>query len=766
MSSATETTDLITLAARFVNGTSSNIFLTGKAGTGKTTFLRDLALRTHKKFVIVAPTGIAALNAQGVTIHSQFLLPLGTFLPDRDLTDEATGDPGFYTPHTLARRHPLNSTRRQVLRDIDLLIIDEVSMLRADLLDAIDYRMRAVKGNYRQSFGGIQVLMIGDLYQLPPVVKDHEWSRMSRYYGSPHFFEAKALQENGFVYIEFDKIFRQRDKTFIRILNNLRNNTATPEDIEELNARYQPFVKGSEHDGVITVTTHNYRADQMNRDALNSLPGPSSFFRAEVEGDFPESLYPLPETLELKPGARIMFVKNDTAEGKYYNGRLAEVSKITDKGVEVKMADTGEPYTLRKERWENKKYTIAAETRELEEEVVGTYTQYPVKLAWAITVHKSQGLTFDKAVIDVGNAFAPGQVYVALSRLRSLDGLILRTRIGGAGITSDEEVVRFSGRNGTQPPLPEILKQQQVHFLQNLLPGTFDFSEIVRQIAYVKKGNDSKLEFEDESMKSALDVLSERFTAEEENTARFRQQLANLLREGDETLLLNRIQKGSDYYTAHLFEAVRHLLQHIEEVKQFSRTKTYQNALAEIDLMIMKKLEDMEKAAYIARCILRDEEIQRQVSWQEERQKKRLELLKEVVRQAGENPKNAKRKSGRVRKNREDGAEKKPKKEKGATYKETYALLHTGLSAEEIAVKRELALTTIEGHLAKGILSGEVDIHKVIAAAELQEIEAAYRPVQALSITEVFNALNGKYTYGKLRMVQAMLQKESEVGAQ
>ncbi|HAQ71835.1 MAG TPA: helicase, partial [Flavobacteriales bacterium] len=441
-----ETNELLETAARFVNNTNANIFLTGKAGTGKTTFLHELAKKTHKRFVIVAPTGIAALNAKGVTIHSQFLLPLGTFLPVRDPSGEHSDGARVFTQYTLARKHPLNAARKQVLRDIDLLIIDEVSMLRADVLDAIDYRLKSAKRNYNEAFGGVQVLMIGDLYQLPPVVKDHEWSILRNHYQSSFFFDALALKESGFVYIELEKIFRQQDDVFIRILNNLRNNIATQDDIAELNKHYQENVNNNPIPEVVTLTTHNYRADDINRSALNAIEKKAYTYSAEIEGDFPESMYPVETELQLKVGAQVMFIKNDSSEGKYFNGKLATIKDLDGLSITVELHGEKEDFVLRQEKWENKKYTVDSKSKELEEEIVGSFMQFPIKLAWAITVHKSQGLTFDKAVIDVGKAFAPGQVYVALSRLRSLDGLILGTRIDPRVISSDAQVIDFSKR--------------------------------------------------------------------------------------------------------------------------------------------------------------------------------------------------------------------------------------------------------------------------------------------------------------------------------
>ncbi|MBL8011011.1 MAG: AAA family ATPase, partial [Flavobacteriales bacterium] len=402
------------LAARFINSTNRHVFLTGKAGTGKTTYLHRLATSTHKRYVILAPTGIAALNAKGVTIHSQFLLPFGAFLPEKQRPADIP-EGAFHDQDTLTRRHPLNALRRNVLREVDLLIIDEVSMLRADVLDAIDFRMRAVRQNRRESFGGAQVLLIGDLYQLPPVVKDEEWRVMQRYYASMHFFESQVLKHHGYAHIELDRIFRQQDERFIRILNNLRDNTVRPEDVAELNAHYRATIPAAESEGVITLTTHNHKADEINQQALTRLPGRPHAFEAHIDGDFPQSMYPVLERIELKVGAQVMFVKNDP-EKMYFNGKLARVEALSDEGITVRMYDgvgdapSAATYKLKREVWENKRYVVNAATKEQEEEVLGTFEQYPIKLAWAITVHKSQGLTFGRAIIDVGQAFAPGQV--------------------------------------------------------------------------------------------------------------------------------------------------------------------------------------------------------------------------------------------------------------------------------------------------------------------------------------------------------------------
>lgn len=746
-----QSTDLLLLAARFVNSTASHIFLTGKAGTGKTTFLRDLARKTHKSFVIVAPTGIAALNAQGVTIHSQFLFPLGSFIPDRDynLNHEEAG--GFFTQNLLARKHPLNSVRKQVLRATDLIVIDEVSMLRADILDAMDYRMRSAKGNYYRSFGGAQVLMIGDLYQLPPIVKDHEWSVLRNYYPSIHFFEAHALKRDGFVYIELDKIFRQSDDVFINILNNFRNNAPIAEDIAELNRHYR-LEDEIDEEGVITITTHNYKADAINQQELDALPGPSSFFEAEIQGDFPESMYPLPVSLELKVGAQIMFIKNDTSgQGEYYNGKLARVDYIDDEGITVVMADTHAPFILRQEKWENKKYTINEASKELDEDVVGTFTQYPVKLAWAVTVHKSQGLTFDKAIIDVGQAFAPGQVYVALSRLRTLDGLILRTRINPNGISSDAEVVNFSAQHNQKEALPQKLQQSQQDYLQRILATTFDFSPLESQFDYFLK-DEKGADFEVVSMRGVVPGIADRIRSEKANTEKFRNQLLGLLYHNKSNEMQERLAKGSAYYKEFMRENLRQLYNHLAEVERFTRVRQYISGLEELDQLLMKSLGDIERATHIVHCVLNGQEISRQEREEQQRVVWRQQRLLEAREAAHENPNLASTKSGRKRKK----GEPKLKQEKGATFKTTYSLIKEGMSLKEIAESRGMSLSTIEVHAVKGIREGELKLRDVLPDAIINMITVAFR--EHKSLPKVFESFDKKISYDVIRMVQAGLK--------
>jgi GTPase SAR1 family protein len=743
-----QSTSRLELAAKFVNNTGAPIFLTGKAGTGKTTFLRDLSRLTHKSFVIVAPTGIAALNAKGVTIHSQFLLPFGSFIPTREAEGFYSDQSGFFTQQTLARRHPLNQLRRNVLKSIDLLVIDEVSMLRADILDAIDYRMRSVKRNYHVPFGGIQVLLIGDLYQLPPVVKDHEWNVLSRFYNSMHFFEAKALQSSGMIYLELDKIFRQQDDVFIRILNNLRDNRATQEDVQVLNRYYKTLDQIKDLPPSITLTTHNYKADELNLRELRNLDSDSVWYEAEIEREFPENLYPIPKSIELKVGARIMFIKNDSSgNASYFNGKLATVKKLSDE-ITVELDDSYTEYILRKEVWENKKYRIDPETKELEEEVIGTFSQYPIRLAWAVTVHKSQGLTFDRAIIDVGQAFAPGQVYVALSRLRSLDGLILRTHVQSDVIYSDPKVVDFTKGAGQQGDLAELLSSHQEGYLSRQIEETFEFESLLRSMARFDKEHTSSLEFEEEDLRNDLPEIYRALQSESDNTRKFRAQLQSLLWQKDTEKLLQRVERGTGYYLQFLQGILEKLLLHRAKVENFSRVKTYQNDLEELELELLRKYLGIARSGRLILANVQGETTEKMKDLEQELALTRKAILKKVQETIPPKPQST-TKTGRKKgteRSRKDGKEKKE-----SSHSISVGLFLAGKSPQEIATEREVALSTVMGHLGVGVKAGRLKLEQLVSDDAVREIQPLIGKFDSLK--PAYEHFGGKYDYGTLRLV-------------
>ena len=734
-----EYTDMMNTVLKFINSTGRHIFLTGKAGTGKTTFLKSLGSRTHKQIAIVAPTGIAALNAGGITIHSQFLLPFGMFIPDKSYAQSPVEGANWYTEAVLARRHPLNSLRKQVLRSIDLLVIDEVSMLRADLLDAIDYRLRSVRGNFKQGFGGVQLLLIGDLYQLPPVVRREEESRLNQFYKSTWFFESRGLQRDGFTYIELNQIFRQKDDAFINVLNNLRVNNPKPEDFALLNTYYKSPEEIQKLNEVVTLTTHNHKADSMNLKALNDLSTTSHFFLASIEKDFPENMYPVLQKLELKEGAQIMFTRNDNDEGAYFNGKLATVKSILGEKVTVSMAGTGNSYTLKKAIWENKKYHINNETRELEDEIAGTFEQYPVKLAWAITVHKSQGLTFEKAVIDVGEAFADGQVYVALSRLRSLDGLILRTKVDPRIVSTDKQVVSFDQHNNRPESLETQIKPYQKEYIQRQFNRTFDFEPLLKELAYLTRSYSQSISLQDDSMKSVLTRIFDAFSAEMGNTGKFREQLQALMDSNRTEELMERIQKGADYYKKIVWTQIRDLLQHIEDLKGEKRVKGYLNDLLDLDQVLSKKVEEIDKLFHLADVIINGTTQFDFKTLTLARAKERAQVMAGLV----------KGKPGDKRKKRKKNTDGRP-----STFDISIDMFLKGISLELISVQRELTLSTVEGHIIRGIESGRVDLFKYINKADIDIITAALHEMpETFTSSDLFKKLDQRFTYSQLRFV-------------
>lgn len=524
------------LAQAFVEETNRALFLTGKAGTGKTTFLKNLRQQTDKRMVVTAPTGVAAINAGGVTLHSFFQLPFGPYVPGAELGEG---------------RHRMSREKRNIINSLDLLVIDEISMVRADLLDGVDNVLRRYRRS-EQPFGGVQLLMIGDLQQLAPVVKDEDWLILQPHYATPYFFSSTALARLEMITIELKHIYRQSDPTFIGLLNKVRDNRLDQAALTALNARYQPDF--SVEEGYITLCTHNSGADAINRARMEALPSKSRSFEAGVDGTFPEYAFPTAASLELKVGAQVMFVRNDNSpERRYFNGKIGTVAAMSREKVQVD-CDEGERIEVGPVTWENIEYTVDTETSEISQKVVGSFNQFPLKPAWAITIHKSQGLTFDKAVIDAQDAFAHGQVYVALSRCRTFEGLVLATPITGRAIKTDQSVLEFTAAVAERAPTEADLQVAKIHYQQELLHQCYDFSNLARllgRLVGLIRGNASIVQVLVGA--DLFDVHQQTLTVICTVGDNFRRQLQALFRPevepAKDAIILERLAKAAIYFT-------------------------------------------------------------------------------------------------------------------------------------------------------------------------------------------------------------------------
>ena len=540
------------LAREFALSTNRSIFLTGKAGTGKTTFLRKLQKETKKQMAIVAPTGVAAINAGGTTIHSMFQLPFTPFIPTHE------------ERKALVERIKMAGYKRKVIQELELLVIDEISMVRADVLDAVDTVLRHFRYRHNEPFGGVQLIFIGDMFQLSPVAVDDEWRLLSRYYQSPYFFHSRVITEQKPVYIELDKIFRQQNATFIQILNEVRNNCLTQSGLQTLMSRYQPQFVPDNNDTYITLTTHNYKADQINSLELAGIKSKTYKFEATIKGDFQEKSYPTEKILELKVGAKVMFIRNDNENPRrFYNGKIGVIEDISNDMISIFCPEDNSEIETGRMEWENIRYSTNEKTKQIEEEVTGTFTQFPLRLAWAITIHKSQGLTFDKAVIDAGDAFAAGQVYVALSRCRTLEGLVLKSRINPLSIENDRQIVEHQKIKPTYEELELQLDQARNEFRQFVLKQLFEFRPgiglVSRLITSVKEVESS---FNDDTLAFLQDLLRQT-QAIQEVAEKFQHQLTAIVNNKslDEDYLTDRLNAATTYFR----EKIANLLQTINE---------------------------------------------------------------------------------------------------------------------------------------------------------------------------------------------------------
>lgn len=705
-------------AWQIVESTGINIFLTGKAGTGKTTFLRTLKEKLPKRMIVVAPTGIAAVNAKGVTIHSFFQLPLSPFVPGSSFQ-------GNQRSHFRFSKQKIN-----IIRSIDLLVIDEISMVRADLLDAVDDALRRFRRS-RLPFGGVQLLMIGDLQQLAPVVKDDEWSMLSKYYDTMYFFGSHALRQTPYATIELKQVYRQSDERFLSILNKVRANKVDAETLTLLNSRYIPNFQPPKGDSYIQLTTHNAKAHDINRMKLMMLPGQPYTFKATVEGEFPELSYPTDETLTLKVGAQVMFVKNDSSGGhRYYNGMICTITRFTEDGFTVTDSDNGTEIGVGRETWENNRYVLNEETKEITEQLEGTFTQFPVKTAWAITIHKSQGLTFDRAIIDVQWSFSHGQTYVALSRCKTLEGIVLSAPIAPNAIISDSAVTAYTDDIPNHIPDNGQMEELKRDYFCTLIKELFGFDDMLhhlnsvysiisynfrRQQDFIEAYAGQQQLFSSEIMPKAQKFVAwavPRITAGGGYAS--------------DDVLQEQVKKGAVIFANKL----QPLLELARKTSPATDNKDLKKRLAEaVENLVrevtvkIKIMQHSSAAGFYVNDYLRHKAVYLIGDEDSEPKKKREKKAKE------------------------------PKAPKIPTHEISYQLYKEGKTPAEIAMIRQLAVSTVNSHLVRYVQAGEIEL------SELMPMEHIILGKKALenhrSLKEAFNSLSGQVSYGELNLIIA-----------
>ena len=706
------------LAEQFILYTHKNVFLTGKAGTGKTTLLHEIIKKTGKKTVVVAPTGVAAINAGGMTIHSTFQLPLTAFIPSTDAVN-----PQLCTNrHTLATKQKMRKEKRKVIIEMELLIIDEISMVRADVLDAVDFTLKRIRKN-PLPFGGVQLLVIGDLFQLAPIVRNEIAPILSQYYSSPFFFDSLAWKGSDPIIIELQKVYRQADDAFVAILNNIRNGLANKEDLHRLNQNYQD---NPDTNGVITLTTHNFKANKINQEKLDQLKAKVWKLDAKVGGQFSASSYPVRERILLKKGAQVMFVRNHK-DGLYYNGKLGTVVGKEDDQLLIRSLDDNITIRVVEEEWKNIRYSVNAKTRTIDQEEIGTFTQYPLKLAWAVTVHKSQGLTFDKAIVDLESTFAAGQLYVALSRCRSLDGLILSSRIDAKNVMADKRITKYNASNVLASNIEDILVQAKDKYEDIKLTNHFRFNKIISETEiwemYI---NDKDLHSKAAVMIIKKDIL--RSILELDNVAKaFIKQLNFLFRkfENKEIPLENirtRCKEAIIYFTEFIHDRlIVPLSSHIKAYKVKAKTKQYIRISQELESEYWITLSNLFQLKHRNIAIHPEPpKYKRVVMFDPDRKLKKL---------------------------------KRPTK--GETYETTLELFLQGKSIEEIATQREMAKSTIEGHMTKWIKEKKVSLFELIPKKRAEKIWKVIEPKSDEALSELMRILPFEATYTELRWVRS-----------
>lgn len=735
------------MAWRFVAETNTSVFLTGKAGTGKTTFLRKLRELSPKRMVVLAPTGVAAINAQGQTIHSFFQLPFGPNVPGAQQAERKS----FFR---------MGKDKKNLIRTLDLLVIDEISMVRCDLLDAIDAEMRKYRDR-NLPFGGVQLLLIGDLQQLAPVARDNEWQLLAPYYDTPYFFSSKALQQIPYVTVELRHIYRQQDADFIDILAHIRENRMDNSVVERLNARHIPDFTTPEGEDWIRLTTHNFLAQQHNDFRLSQLTTPEEHFEALIQRNFPESSYPADKVLTLKVGAQVMFIKNDPNGGhEYYNGKIGTVHEFTEEGITVYSKEDNHYTHVTPVTWENTKYTLDS-NGEIKEEVEGTFTQFPLRLAWAITVHKSQGLTFDHAVLDINGSFTHGQVYVALSRCRTLEGLVLARPIRSDAIITDRTVGSYMEQVlATTDQSVQQLPQLRHNYFVGLLDELFDFSILQREFDYLVRVMDEHLYLQQPQLLALAKEAQQKIAPQIHSVAiRFRQQYRELAsrspRFDNNEALQERLHAAGTYFANLLHEIFDAVMGGTAiRIDNKAVSTQFNNALEPVELSLKLKygvFQRLQQEPYTVSNYLKA------------KAHSTLDNIRDYTPQGQkigfQQTENSRRKA-QSPKSTAPAEPPKPKRERGASARKTLELYQQGKNVEDIAAEREMSPSTIENHLASFVESGLLNINSMVSAEHQQLIRntvAAFD--KAYTLTEVKEKLPEDYTYNEIRLVLSDIKR-------
>ena len=697
----------LNLAWDIIENTGANLFLTGKAGTGKTTFLKKLRESSSKRMVVLAPTGVAAINASGTTIHSFFQFPISPYVPGRGFINN---DKKFLK---------FNKQKKRLIASLSLLVIDEISMVRPDLLDAVDHILRQLRFS-NKPFGGLQVLLIGDLRQLPPVVTDEEWALLKETYASPYFFESHALKKAGYQTVELSVVYRQSDRLFLDILNKIRDGVIDPVSLKALNDRCHYLKNDADDEGFIRLTTHNNRAASINQTRLKSLPMPEFEYEAEIEGSFPDSAFPAEKTLRLKEGAQVMFVKNEAGQfRRYYNGLIGKVESLSDDKIRVRIPD-GTLIDVERAEWENTKFVIDEASKKVVQETVGVFRQFPLQLSWAITIHKSQGLTFDKAVIDASHSFAPGQTYVALSRCRSLEGLRLETPLPVTAVIADREVNDFVEYCESNAPDIERVAALKENYLYSLFLDLFDFDTIRINYKDFKRYAMEYLVPLHGEIETPLNHCGERIEKEmcevafKFTSSRNAKILAKEL--GDSTSNLSeRIKNGALYFLEILTEVEAFLYKLPRKLDNKTYSERLENTFDQLNYQIRLKKKILSACSKEKLSV---------PFYLDVKAKAILDLEKENGTVRDPYPRKKEGYTGKLnpyegtkikeKAEKKEPKEKKEKKPKGYSQYETLKLFRMGKNIEKIAEERNLKPATIMSHLSTLVEAGKVRREEVV----------------------------------------------------